>query len=221
LSADPLGELAAVHVGKHDVGEDELVEARVLEKHPERLLPVSGDSGVISERANQPAGRGARGRAALDDENDWRTKQREREWVGREHGRLQDRGIAARNPLHDEGVVELSVTPITERPDGDSARVVRSASVGRGGGVAHPGESCRPAIGSRRRAAELEVIFAQQPSAGDSPRVGGVAVQEGDDAIDEDLDRSPGARIYSRIQVREIGSELGLPSPRLGGLGLS
>jgi hypothetical protein len=103
LSADPLGELAAVHVGEHDVGEDELVEARVLEKHSKRLLPVSGDSSVISERANQPAGRGARGRAALYDENDRRTEEREREWVGREHVRLQNREFAARNPLHDEG----------------------------------------------------------------------------------------------------------------------
>jgi hypothetical protein len=76
LSADPLGELSAIHIWKQDVGEDELVETGVLKQHPEGLLSVPGDSGVISERANQPAGRGACGRAALDDENDRRTKER-------------------------------------------------------------------------------------------------------------------------------------------------
>ena len=73
--------------------------------------------------------------------------------------------------------------------------------------------------GRARGAAELEVILAQQPSAGDAPRVGRIAVEEGDDAVDEGLDRRPGAGIYAGVQVAEIGSEPGLPPPRLGGLG--
>src|SRR5688572_18777162 len=78
-----------------------------------------------------------------------------------------------------------------------------SAFVGWGGGVSHPGESSWPPVGPRRGAAELEMILAQQPRAGDAPGVGWIAVEEGDDAVDERLDRSPGRRIQSGIQVGE------------------
>jgi hypothetical protein len=82
---DPFGKLAAVHVGEQHVGENELVKSRVLEQHLQCLPPVSGGAGLVSQRAHQPAGGGARRGAAFDDKHDRRAKERQREWVGREH----------------------------------------------------------------------------------------------------------------------------------------
>ena len=68
----------------------------------------------------------------------------------------------------------------------------------------------------RGSAAELEVVLPQEPTAGDASRIGGIAVEEGDDPVDEDFDRRAGAGLPRRIQVAEFGSKPGLPSPRLG-----
>ncbi len=69
------GELAAVHVREQGVGQDQLIERRVLPKHPERLATVARDPPVVAQGPQQPAEGRASAGATLDDEHDRGTEQ--------------------------------------------------------------------------------------------------------------------------------------------------
>ena len=91
---------------------------------------------------------------------------------------------------------------------------VLPGALGLRAGVAEAAQVGRKAGGARRGAAELEVVVPEEPLAGDDPGTRTVAVEHGDDAVDQHLHRQPRAGLDVGIEVVELRTQPGLASSR-------
>ena len=79
---------------------------------------------------------------------------------------------------------------------------VLPGALGLRAGVAEAAQVGRKAGGARRGAAELEVVIPEEPLAGDDPGTRTVAVEHGDDTVDQHLHRQPRAGLDVGIEIR-------------------
>src|SRR5215216_1913125 len=82
-------------------------------------------------------------------------------------------------------------------------------------GVAQPAEIGWQAGGARRCATELEMVVPEESVAGDHARLLRIAVQHGDDPVDERLDGLPLSRLDAGIEVVEFRTQPGFTASGL------